>query len=193
MPPTFDEVVKQAVQGLDNDDVRLFLTYFEELKQHVRCHLGRKARVVPGDSAIVQSALLSMLCDVAQKIPLGDVDEYGYPALWPLLLRYLERHCNKWNAWYKAQKRDGHQVSLGQAGGDEATALELADSGSDEVSEARVGAICEELVQQLTEEERVVFDRWCQGHTLAGTAAELNCSESKVSYVRERICQRLTA
>ncbi|MCI0407976.1 MAG: hypothetical protein L0191_05320, partial [Acidobacteria bacterium] len=80
--PAFDDVLRQALSGIDNDDVRVFYTYFEELKEHVRRHLRGKARFMPGSSAVAQSALLSMFCDLAlQQIPLSDVDEHGYPML----------------------------------------------------------------------------------------------------------------
>src|SRR5262249_56427658 len=112
-PPTFDDVLRQALAGLDNEDVRIFYDYFEDLKRRVRGHLSRPAAVVPGDSAVAQSALLSMFCDLAiQQIPLGDVDEYGCPMLWPLLLKYLERHCDKWNKYYLALKRNAPVQSL---------------------------------------------------------------------------------
>jgi hypothetical protein len=80
----------QALDGLDNDDVRLFYRYFEELKWQVRKYLSGKARNMAGTTAVAESALMGLFCDVAiQSIPLADVDEYGYPMLWPLLLKYV--------------------------------------------------------------------------------------------------------
>src|SRR5262245_7614959 len=111
--PSFDEALGKAVAGLDGEEVRIFYAYFEELKAEVRRHLRGKARTMPGSSAVVQSALLSMFCDLAfAQIPLSDVDEYGYPMLWPLVLKYIERHCNKWNAYYRAKKRKAGETEL---------------------------------------------------------------------------------
>src|SRR5881392_852383 len=109
-PPPFDETLRHALARLDDDDVRIFYDYFDELKAQVRKYLGSKAKTMPGTSGIAQSALLSMFCDLAiHKVPLSDVDEYGYPMLWPMLLKYVERHCNKWKAYYRASKRKGAQ------------------------------------------------------------------------------------
>ena len=49
--PPFDDVLRQALAGLDGDDVRLFYGYFEELKRHARRHLRSKAQLAPGSSA----------------------------------------------------------------------------------------------------------------------------------------------
>jgi hypothetical protein len=88
--PPFDQTLRQALTGLDTDDVRLFYQYFEELKAEVRKYLGGKARVMPGESAIAHSALLSLFCDLAlQQIPLSDTDEYGYPMLCDLALQQI--------------------------------------------------------------------------------------------------------
>ena len=111
--PAFDDVLRQALAGLNNDDVRIFYQYFEELRCYARACLSKKAKVMPGSSAVAQSALLSMFADLAvQQIPLSDVDDDGRPALWPLLLRYIERHCDKWNKCYLAKKRRAGEVSL---------------------------------------------------------------------------------
>jgi hypothetical protein len=119
-PPTFDESLRQALARQDNEDVRIFYDYFEDLKWQARRHLNRKAAAMPGASAVAQSALLSLFCDLAlQQVLLSDVDEYGYPMLWPLMLKYLERHCDKWNKYYLAKKRKGAKVSLGGSIADE--------------------------------------------------------------------------
>jgi hypothetical protein len=116
--PALEDVLRNALSGLDDDDVRIFYRYFEELKRLARSLLRRKARAFPGESAVAQSALLSLLADASfHQIPLTDVDEEGYPALWPLLLKYIERHCNKWNKYYRAKKRQGKEVPLAAHGG----------------------------------------------------------------------------
>jgi hypothetical protein len=58
--PPFDDTLRDALRRVRNDNVRVFY-YFEELKAHVRRHLGRRARA----SAVAQSALLSLFCDLA--------------------------------------------------------------------------------------------------------------------------------
>src|SRR4051812_45387045 len=109
--PSIDEILQSTFTRLENDDVQLFYEYFDELKQHVRRHLSGKARMHPGETNIAQSALFSLFSDLsAQQIPLSDVDEDGYPMLWPLLLKYLERHCEKWKKYYRARKRSGTEV-----------------------------------------------------------------------------------
>ncbi len=78
--PPLDAMLRQAFEQVDDDDVRLFYAYFDELKGHVRRYLSGKARMFPGDSHVAQSALFSLFCDLSvQQIPLQDVDEYGYP------------------------------------------------------------------------------------------------------------------
>ena len=42
-PPTFDDVLRQALAGLDNEDVCIFYDYFEDLKRAARRHLGAQA------------------------------------------------------------------------------------------------------------------------------------------------------
>jgi hypothetical protein len=66
--PAFDDVLRKARSGLGNDDVRIFYDYFEELQRHTRRHLGRKAQVMPGETAVAHSALLSLFCDLAPRI-----------------------------------------------------------------------------------------------------------------------------
>jgi DNA-directed RNA polymerase specialized sigma24 family protein len=191
--PAIDQVLQEALRGLDNEDVRIFYDYFDELKRHARRYLGRKVRTNPGESAVVQSALLSLFCDLSvQDIPLSDVDEHGYPMLWPLLLRYLERHCDKWNKYWQARKRRG--VEVPRRAGD----LDPPDPGTPDAEESHVIRRCQELYARLTDEEREVFDLWLDGRTLDETAAILQgrgrcCGTSKVSYVRKRIRQKLDA
>jgi hypothetical protein len=88
--PALEDMLRSALSGIDDEDVRRFYSYFDELKNLARSLLRRKARAFPGESAVAQSALLSMLAEVpVHQIPLTDVDEEGYPALWPLLLKYI--------------------------------------------------------------------------------------------------------
>jgi hypothetical protein len=58
--PPFDETLRTALAGLDDDDVRIFDDDFEELKSQVRRHQSGKARVVPGTSAVGHSAVVSL-------------------------------------------------------------------------------------------------------------------------------------
>jgi REP element-mobilizing transposase RayT len=137
--------------------VRIFYEYLDDLKKCARRHLGGKARVMPGATAAAQSALLSMLCDLAvQNIPLGDVDAEGRPALWPLLLKYVERHCDKWNNWHQAKKRKGAEVSLSAASG--GRTIDPDDYRAPADDEARFGAAFEILCARLTDEERQVLE-----------------------------------
>src|SRR5262249_23149231 len=146
-----------------------FYDYFDELRAQVRrClggHLGRKAGVFPGETAIGVSALLSLFCDVAaQNVPLSDVDEYGYPMLWPLLLKYVERHCNKWNAYYRTAKRGAAETSL------DADPVDYrADAGESALAEA-----CEALYARLTEAEQKVLEGRLRGETLKEIARGIN-------------------
>jgi len=185
--PTFEETLRQALKGLDNQDVRIIYAYFEDLKQQARRCLGHKARTMPGDSALVQSALLSLFCDLAlQQIPLSDVDEHGYPMLWPLLLRYVERHCDKWNKYYLAKKRLGVEVSLGATGSDEADGFEPADP-HDPTDERAFEAACLALSTRLSEEEQAVLQGRLRDETLEQIATRVGRSESTVSNRLNRI------
>jgi DNA-binding CsgD family transcriptional regulator len=184
--PPVEEMLRRALADVD-DDVRLFFAYFEELKDHVRKYLGRKARQSPGESAVAQSALLSLFCDVAlQGIPLSDVDEFGYPALWPLLLKYIERHCNKWNKYYRAKKRRGLEVSLA-AGDSSRLGIDPPDHREQADEEAAVGAALETLYARLTPRQQSVADLTATGHTLEAIARQLDCSESLVSLEKKTI------
>lgn len=181
--PPLDEMLRRDLSRL-NDDVRLFYAYFEELKQHVRRYLGRKARVFPGDSAVAESALLSLFCNATLAgLSLAAVDEEGYPALWPLLLLYIERHCNKWNKYYRAKKRQAVEVPL-SAGGPRP---DPPDYRAPADEEAAVGAALEGLYAQLTPRQRRVADLSVAGRTLEQIAAELGCSESLVSLEKKAI------
>src|SRR5262245_59188257 len=109
--PPLDHMLQEVFAHVEGDDVLLFYAYFEELKGHVRKYLSARARLFPGESHVAQSPLFSLFCDLAvQQIPLEDVDEHGYPMLWPLLLKYIERHCEKWKKYYRAKKRDATEV-----------------------------------------------------------------------------------
>jgi hypothetical protein len=177
--PPFEDTLRNALAGLDHEDVRLFYDYIEELKSQVRKYLSGKARTLPGTSAVAQSALLSLICDLAiQKIPLADVDEHGYPMVWPLLLKYVERHCNKWNAYYRARKRQGTQTAL---------AAEPADYRAAPGEEAAFVAACEELYGQLSPEERAVLEGRLKDESLEQIAQRIGRAESTVGNRLNRI------
>jgi DNA-binding CsgD family transcriptional regulator len=174
-------MLRRVLGHVKDDDVRLFYAYFDELKAHVRRYLGYKARKFPGSSAVAQSALFSLFCDLAlQQVCLSDVDEHGYPALWPLLLKYLERHCNKWKKYYQALKR--RAVEVPQA------AIDPPDPRGDE---GEVGAALEALYARLTLRQRRVAELTAEGHTLAEVAAALGCSQSLVSLEKKIIRELL--
>jgi len=185
--PTFEETLRQALQRLDNEEVRIFYGYFEELKRQARRCLGRKARTMPGDSAVTQSALLSLFCDLAvQQVPLTDVDEHGYPMLWPLLLRYIERHCDKWNKYYLAQKRRASEVSL-QVSSPAGDSFEPADHRGPADDEARFEAACAALTSRLSDEEQAILEGRLRDETLEQLAIRIKRSESTVSNRLNRI------
>jgi RNA polymerase sigma factor (sigma-70 family) len=183
--PPFDDALRNALAGVDDDDVRIFYAYFEELKAEVRRHLSGKARTMPGTSAVAHSALLSMFADLAvHQIPLSDVDEYGYPMLWPLLLKYIERHCNKWMAYYRAKKRQGTETSL---------AVEPADHRADSAEESEFVDACEALYAKLAGEEKAVLEGRLRDETLEQIASRIGRSESTVSNILRRIREKLKA
>lgn len=185
--PSLDAMLRQSFARVDGDDLRLFYAYFDELKQHVRRYLSGKARLCPGESHVAQSALFSLFCDVAVKdIPLQDVDEYGYPMLWPLLLKYVERHCEKWQKYYRAKKRAGTEVRFAGADPDR-PGLDPADYRSQVDDEATVGQALTELYQKLSVRQRRIADLSAQGRTLEEIARELGCSESLVSLEKKSI------
>jgi DNA-binding CsgD family transcriptional regulator len=180
--PTIDDMLRATLARVEDDDVRLFYRYFDELKGHVRKYLSGKARLYPGESHIAQSAMFSLFCDLAvSQIPLEDTDEYGYPMLWPLLLKYLERHCDKWKKYYRAGKRRGTEVSLAGPG------LDPPDHRGSPGDEDAVGAALAALYGQLTPRQRRIADLSAQGRTLQETAAALGCSESLVSLEKKAI------
>jgi Sigma-70, region 4 len=176
--PSFEVTLSQALAGLDNEDVRIFYTYFEDLKRQARRYLGRKARIVPGDSAVAQSALLSLFCDLAPtRIPLADVDEHGCPMLWPAMLKYIERHCDKWNKHYLAKKRKAAEVSLaaGPAG------VDPTDYRASSDEETKFAADLEALSAALSAEDRAILEGRLKDETLEQIAARIGRSESTVS------------
>jgi DNA-directed RNA polymerase specialized sigma24 family protein len=183
-PPTFDDVLRQALAGLYNDDVRIFYDYFEDLKRRVRRHLSPKASIMPGPSAVAQSALLSMFGDLAiQQIPLGDVDEYGCPMLWPLLLKYLERHCDKWNKYYLALKRNATVLPLEprRAGDEGAPGIDPPDRRAPADAEAAYIATLEALVARLSPDDQAVLEGRLKDETLEQIALRIGRCESTVS------------
>jgi RNA polymerase sigma factor (sigma-70 family) len=180
-PPPFDRVLSQALVGLRDDDVTLFYDYFDELKRHVRRHLHRRARGQPGESAVAHSALVSLFCDVnVQSIPLNDVDEFGYPMLWPLLLKYVERHCEKWNGYYRARKRAGTVVSLGGGPSPTEGGVDPADYRDPEDGE-RFDTLLEQFYGRLSGQERQICELRMHDKTLNQIAQEVGCSEATVS------------
>ena len=180
--PTFDQVLDSAIHGERSDDVQAFYEYFEALKSKVKAKATARVKSALGESAIVQSAIFSMFEDVRELgIPMDDRDELGRPMLWPLLLRYLERHCDKWNKYYNRRK----EQSLGTIGGDRD--FDPADSGADAFDEGQIERVCETLTGKLTAEEREIFQLWVAGQSLEQTSQALSCSEAKVSYLRKRI------
>jgi DNA-directed RNA polymerase specialized sigma24 family protein len=136
---------------------------------------------MPGASAVAASALLSFLCDLAVlNIPLNDVDDQGRPALWPLLLKYVERHSDKWNKWHNTAGRKGFEVSLHGAvdGGHTIDPQDYrAPAGDEEAFEAALERLCE----RLSDEERRVLEARLAGKSLAEIALLIERSENTVS------------
>ena len=185
--PSFDHVLDQALAAQRNDDVRIFYEYFEVLKGKVRAKATSKVKAAVGESAVVQSALFSLFEDVRHAgLPLDDRDHLGRPALWPLLLRHIERHCDKWNKYYRVRNERGFGGSDSQAG------FDPADPRGDALTEGDVRGVCDELAARMTAQESAVFGSWVAGHTLEESAAAVGCSEAKVSYLRKRIRDYLT-
>jgi hypothetical protein len=130
-------------------------------------------------------ALLSLFGDLAlQQIPLAEVDDSGYPMLWPLLLEYVERHCNKWKAYYRAKRRQGTEVEL---------AAEPADHRACAGEESAFVAACEALYARLSPEERAVLEGRLQDQTLEQIARRIGRSETTVSTRLARIRALLEA
>jgi hypothetical protein len=180
---SFDCVLKQALQGLDNEDVSISYDYFEDLKHQVRKRLDTKAGTVPGDSAIAQSALFSLFCDLALRdVPLSDVDDYGVPMLWPLLVKYAERHCNKWNKYYRAHKRTAAVVSLED---DPADHRASAAAGGDFV------LAWETFYARLSLQDRQIVELRLQDKGLDQIAEAIERSQSTVSSRLQQIRQVL--
>jgi hypothetical protein len=99
--PALEEMLRRVFHGIKDDkdaDLAVFHEYFDYLRGQVRKYLSCQARVMPGESAVVQSALFSMFCDLAFE-QITEEDEHGYPMLWPLLLKYFERHGDKWKKY----------------------------------------------------------------------------------------------
>jgi hypothetical protein len=185
--PPIEDMLRSAFADVESDDVHLFYEYFDELKRHVRKYLSGKARLVPGESHIAQSALFSLFCDLAlTQVPLRDVDEDGYPMLWPLLLKYLERHCEKWKKYYRAKKRRGPEVPLASAGA-QPQGIDPPDHRGPADDEQAVGAALAVLYEKLSPRQRCVADLSAQGRTLEDIAAELGCSQSLVSLEKKAI------
>ncbi len=109
--------------------------------------------------------------------------------LWPLLLKYIERHCEKWKKYYRAKKRRGPEVPLASGDPDRAGVDPADHRGSDD--ESAVGAALAELYERLTPRQRRVADLSAQGRTLEEIAAELGCSESLVSLEKKAIRRSL--
>jgi DNA-binding CsgD family transcriptional regulator len=185
--PPFDDVLQQALEGLDNEDVRFFYEFVDDLKHTAARSLGGKARVMPGASAVAASALWSLLCDLAiLKISLCDVDDQGRPALWPLMLKYVERHCDKWNKWHQAKMRQGVEVSL-HGNVDGSRTIDPEDHRAPADDDERFAAALERLYAQLSDEERQVLGARLAGKSLAEIALLIGRAENTVSNRLARI------
>jgi hypothetical protein len=134
---------------------------------------------------VAHSALFSLFCDLAlQDVPLADVDEYGCPMLWPLLLKYAERHCDKWNKYYQAKKRKGTAVPL---------ARDPTDHRAPAADEKDFADAWQGLCGRLSAEERRVLEGRLRNETLAEIAAAIGRSQSTVSNILCRIRDLLKA
>jgi hypothetical protein len=179
--PSLDAMLYRDLSRLDKEDVLLFLNDFEELKQHVRRYLGRKAKIYSGDWPMAQSALLSLFCDATlDGLSLAAVDEEGYPALWPLLLTNIEQHCNIWKKYYRAKKRIAVEVSLG-AGDSGSSAIDPRDHRALSDKKKAVGSVLKALHGERSARQRRVDDLTAERRTPEQIAKELDYSESLVS------------
>lgn len=192
-PPPFDDVLRMAQRREEGEAVRVLYHYFERLKRAVGRQLAGKAKAKVDVSGVVQSALFSLVQDARfAGVPLSDVDADGQPMLWPLLLRYLERHCDKWNKFWTAKKRAGGEVPVGPASDDGPAGADPADPRDTDWDDDRLEAACQALEQSLTTEEAGVFQDMVAQKTLDESARRAGCSQAKVSYLRKRIRDLLT-
>jgi RNA polymerase sigma factor (sigma-70 family) len=169
----FDDVVRDKI---------------EDLKQIARAVLRREARALAAPSDVIQSALLSVLDHAAlQQIALAEVDEEGHPALWPLLVSYVERHCRKWNKrWQRQVQRMGRKVPL-DAGDESRRPIDPAARGPSPEEETEIKDALEALDRKLTPRQRQVAALSAEGMSLEQIAAKLGCSESTVSNEKKAI------
>src|SRR5262249_55510248 len=100
-----------------------------------------------------------------------------------------ERHCDKWNKYYRAKKRQGTEVPLGPGGARAAGRLGIdpADYREPADAEDRFVACCERLCSLLSEEEQKVLLLRLQDKTLEEIALKIGRSESTVSNRLSRI------
>lgn len=170
-----------------NQDVAHYYQHFERLKGFARRQLQGKARDKVGASDIVQSALFSMVRDIeAANVPLLDLDQEGQPLLMPLLFRYLDRHCDKWNKHFQTLKRGGAEVPLGNS--------QIAEPAtSDDLFDRQLLEQIETFSRDLTEQEQRVFACWMDQQTLSETSRITGLSETRISALRKLIRERLAA
>jgi hypothetical protein len=179
--PSRTETSPRSFAGLDNEDAGVYLARFEELKRQARKHLGRKAQVSPGATGVAASALGSLIRDLEfNQIPLSDVDKYGYPMLWPLLLKYVERHCDNANKLYRAKKRNAAEVPLGP-GADGERGIEPVDHRPSPEDQVVAKDLIERLCERLTPLDNEVLRGRLQVETLTQIAARANRSAAWVS------------
>jgi len=109
--------------------------------------------------------------------------------LWPLLLRYIERHCDKWNKRYQTKKWGACEVRSEVER--VRTPAGVPGSPPTRMGRGTARTDLQRLLDSLSPEEVVVFECWKDQQSLAATALKLGCCEAKVSYLRKAIRERL--
>jgi DNA-directed RNA polymerase specialized sigma24 family protein len=98
--------------------------------------------------------------------------------LWPLLLKYAERHRNQWKAYSRAKRRQGTEVEL---------TAEPADHRASAGEESAFVAACEVPYARLSSEEQAVLEGRLQDQPLEQIARRISRSEATVSNRLPRI------
>jgi RNA polymerase sigma-70 factor (ECF subfamily) len=143
-------------------------------------------RVDPED--VVQSAYKSFF----QRYGAGNLEVGNWNGLWGLLTVITLRKCSERVAYHRTESRDvEREVSAPPGAVGEAPSLEALGREPTPLEAAVLSETVDQLLTDLTEDERPIVELSLQGYTTQEISTQLGTPERTVRRLRERVRKRL--
>jgi RNA polymerase sigma factor (sigma-70 family) len=184
---SFDRFLGDLREGDEAAARRLFAEFAPRLINLARVRLDRRLRskVDPDDVA------LSVMRTVCLRLQQGEFCLEGWDSLWGLMVRVTLRKCARWAEYFGAQQRDvGREQGLPGAGGGE-RAWEPAAGGEGPEEALHLEETLAEALRGLTPDQEKILKLRLEGLQQGEIAAQLDCSQAKVSRTLRFIEERL--